>query len=132
MVNDSVSDFLTRIRNANLVRHETVKIPFTKLTWGLANVLFEENLIISITDLSIGAKPTFLISLKHQGADREPAIKNLIRVSRPGCRVYKNAKDLPRVLGGFGIAILSTSKGLMTNKKAKINNIGGEILCYVL
>ncbi len=129
--NDTISDMLTRIRNANLARHDSVNIPATKMTRNIARVLHEEGFIDSIEETGTGIETALAIALKYQGKNRKPIITKLQRVSRPGLRVYKNRKELPRVLGGIGIAIISTSSGIMTDRDARRNGVGGEVLCYV-
>jgi len=124
-VNDTIADMLTRIRNANLARHQTTEVPSTKMTRR------EEGFISEITETGEAPKKTLVISLKYKGKGRQPIINQLQRVSKPGLRVYSNSRELPRVLGGIGIAILSTSKGIMTDRDARQQKIGGEVLCYV-
>jgi|TARA_B110001452_G_scaffold267488_1_gene277611 small subunit ribosomal protein S8 len=131
MTNDTIADMLTRIRNANLANHQIVQIPSTKVTKAIANVLFNEGLIDSFEELSNGLRGSLLLSLKYSGIDKKPVIEKIQRVSKPGLRVYSNSKKMPRVLGGFGIAIVSTSRGLMTDRQARSEGIGGEILCYI-
>ena len=131
MFNDTISDMLTRIRNANLARHQIVQIPLTNMTKRIAEVLLAENLINSFEELKNGTNSSLLISLRYTGKDRQPAITKIQRVSKPGLRVYSSAKKMPRVLGGFGTALVSTSKGLMTDRKVRQENIGGEILCCI-
>ncbi|NEQ46255.1 MAG: 30S ribosomal protein S8 [Leptolyngbya sp. SIOISBB] len=129
--NDTIADMLTRIRNANLARHQTVDIPSTRMTRSIAQVLQEEGFIESSELVDEGVRRKLVIKLKYRGKTRDPIIKNLKRVSRPGLRVYSNRKELPRVLGGIGIAIISTSSGIMTDRDARRQGIGGEVLCYV-
>jgi len=129
--NDTIADMLTRIRNANLARHQTVDIPSTRMTRSIAQVLQEEGFIESFELADEGVRRKLVIKLKYRGKTRDPIIKNLKRVSRPGLRVYSNRKELPRVLGGIGIAIISTSSGIMTDRDARQKGIGGEVLCYV-
>ena len=131
MTNDTIADMLTRIRNANLANHQIVQIPSTKITRAIANVLFNEGLIDSFEELSNGLRGSLLLSLKYSGIDKKPVIEKIQRVSKPGLRVYSNSKKMPRVLGGFGTAIISTSRGLMTDRQARSEGIGGEILCYI-
>ena len=109
MVNDTIADMLTRIRNANLARHQIVQVPSTKMTRNLASVLQEEGFIQSFEEVGEDITKQLLLSLKYKGKEREPVITSLKRISRPGLRVYANRKELPRVLGGLGIAIISTS-----------------------
>ena len=129
--NDTIADMLTRIRNAGLVRHQTTNVPATKMTRSIARVLKEEGFIADFEESSEGVKNFLVISLKYKGKNRQPIIKAMKRVSRPGLRVYSNRKELPRVLGGIGIAIISTSKGIMTDREARRQGVGGEVLCYV-
>ena len=129
--NDTISDMLTRIRNANLARHRTVQIPSTKVTRNIAKVLQEEGFIGDTSDATEGVARMMTVSLKYKGKMQQPIIRNLARVSKPGLRVYSSCKDLPRVLGGIGIAIVSTSSGIMTDRDARHKGIGGEVLCYV-
>jgi small subunit ribosomal protein S8 len=129
--NDTIADMLTRIRNANMARHQTTQVPATKMTRNIARVLQEEGFISEFTEEGDGVKRNLVISLKYKGKNRQPLITALKRVSKPGLRVYSNRKELPRVLGGIGIAIISTSSGIMTDREARRQNVGGEILCYV-
>ncbi len=131
MVNDTISDILTRIRNANMVKHQIVQIPSTKMSLAIVNILKEEGFIEDFESYDENNKKCLLISLKYLGKSRQSVITKIKRVSKPGLRVYKNAKELPKVLDDLGIAIISTSKGVMTNLKAKELGIGGEVLCYV-
>ena len=129
--NDTIADMLTRIRNANLARHQTVDIPSTKMTRSIAQVLHDEGFIGSYEQSGEGIQRKLVVTLKYRGKSRDPIIKNLKRISRPGLRVYSNRRELPRVLGGIGIAIISTSSGIMTDRDARQRGIGGEVLCYV-
>ena len=122
---------LTRIRNANLAKHQIVQIPSTKITKEIANVLSNEGLISSFEELGNGLGGSLLLSLKYTGVDKKPAIEKIQSISKPGLRVYSISKKLPRVLGGFGTAIISTSRGLMTDRQARKLGVGGEILCYI-
>ena len=131
MTTDTIADMLTRIRNANLAKHQIVQIPSTKITRNIAKVLFAEGLIDSFEELKNGLKSSLLLSLKYTGKERKPSIIKIQRVSKPGLRVYSGAKKMPRVLGGFGTAIVSTSRGLMTDKQARKERVGGELLCYI-
>jgi small subunit ribosomal protein S8 len=131
MPTDTIADMLTRIRNANLAKHQIVQIPSTKVTRNIANVLLTEGFIESFEELKNGLRSSLLLSLKYSGKDRTPLITKITRASKPGLRVYSSSKKMPRVLGGFGTAIISTSKGLMTDKKAREEGIGGELLCYI-
>ena len=131
MSHDTVADMLTKIRNASLVKHQIVQLPLTNLTKEIAKVLLNEGFIVSFEELKNGANSSLLLVLKYTGKDRVPKITNIQRVSKPGLRVYKNAKKMPRVLGGFGTAIVSTSKGLVTDQFARQENLGGEVLCFI-
>lgn len=131
MVTDTISDMLTRIRNANMVKHQIVQIPSTKMSLAITEILKEEGFIEDFENYSENEKKYLLISLKYSGKSRKPVICKIERVSKPGLRVYTNSKKLPRVLDDLGIAIISTSKGVMTNLKAKELGIGGEVLCYI-
>ena len=119
MVTDTISDMLTRIRNANMVKHQIVQIPATKMSKAIATILKEEGFIEDFEIYTEDSYEFLLISLKYKGQSREPVICKIERVSKPGLRVYANAKKLPKVLDNLGIAIISTSKGVMTNLKAK-------------
>jgi small subunit ribosomal protein S8 len=129
--NDTISDMLTRIRNACLVRHQTTNIPATRMTRSIAKVLKDEGFIADFEEEGEGIKKHLVVSLKYKGKNRQPIITAMKRVSKPGLRVYSNRKELPRVLGGIGIAIISTSSGIMTDREARRQGIGGEVLCYV-
>jgi small subunit ribosomal protein S8 len=131
VVNDTISDMLTRIRNANMVKHEIVQIPSTKMSLAIGEILKEEGFIQDFENYTENEKKYLLISLKYLGKSRKPVISKMERVSKPGLRVYSSSKKLPTVLNDLGIAILSTSKGVMTNLKAKEIGIGGEVLCYI-
>lgn len=131
MVNDTIADMLTRVRNANLAKHQIVQVPSTKMTKNIANVLLEEGFIQSFEEVGEGINKQLLVSLKYKGKEREPVITALKRISRPGLRVYANRKELPRVLGGLGIAVISTSRGVLTDNKARHEGLGGEVLCYI-
>lgn len=129
---DPIADYLTRLRNAIRAGHRVVEVPASKMKKEITKILFEQGYILNYK-FEDGETPQGIIkiALKYDPADRVNAIKNLHRVSRPGLRQYTGYKDMPRVLNGLGIAILSTSKGVMTNKQAKDMKIGGEVLCYV-
>jgi small subunit ribosomal protein S8 len=129
---DPIADLLTRIRNAILARHKVVEAPASNLKKEVARILFEKGYILSYKVVDgEGTIKTLKIALKYNPKTKKPAIKSIKRVSRPGLRQYVAADEMPRVLNGLGVAILSTSKGLMTDKEAKKENIGGEVLCYV-
>ena len=131
MVTDTISDMLTRIRNAHMVKHQIVQVPFTKISLSILEILKEEGFIENFETYIENQKQYLLISLKYIGKSRTPVISKLERISKPGLRVYSNSKELPKVLDNLGIAIMSTSKGVMTNLKAKELGVGGEILCYI-
>ena len=131
MVTDTISDMLTRIRNANMVKHQIVQIPSTKMSFALAEILKEEGFIEDFENYEENNKKYLLISLKYTGKTRTPVICKIERISKPGLRVYSSSKNLPKVLDNLGIAIISTSKGVMTNLKAKELGIGGEVLCHI-
>jgi small subunit ribosomal protein S8 len=129
--NDTIADMLTRIRNATLAKHETVAVPVSRMTSSIARVLKQEGYISDIEEVGVGVDRKLVLSLKYQGRQKQPILTMMRRVSRPGLRVYSNHKDLPRVLGGIGIAIISTSRGIMTDREARKQKVGGEILCYI-
>ena len=131
-VSDPIADMLTRVRNANTAMHDTVKMPSSKLKEALAKILVQEGYIagFNITDNTDGPGKTLEIELKYS-VDRNRTISGIKRVSKPGLRVYSAADRLPRVLGGLGVAVLSTSQGLMTDKEARKRHVGGEVLCFV-
>jgi len=131
VVNDTIADMLTRVRNANLAGHQIVQIPATKMTKNIAHVLQQEGFVQSVEEIGDNLAKQLLISLKYKGKTREPVITALQRISKPGLRVYAPQKELPRVLGGLGIAVISTSKGVMTDNNARSQNLGGEVLCYI-
>ncbi|MDP4222772.1 MAG: 30S ribosomal protein S8 [Bacteroidota bacterium] len=129
---DPIADLLTRIRNAILAGHKVVEAPASSLKKEIARILFEKGYILSYKVMETENKQgTLKIALKYNPKSKKPAIKKIERASRPGLRKYIGVDDMPRVLNGLGIAIISTSKGLMTDKEAKKENIGGEVLCFV-
>lgn len=130
VVTDPIADLLTRIRNALTARHDTVTIPASKMKKAIVDILVEEGYVKSADMKDEEGHPVIEVTLKY-GAKYERVINNLKRISKPGLRVYCAAQDLPKVLGGLGIAIISTSKGVMTDKKARALNVGGEVLAYV-
>ena len=130
VMTDPIADFLTRIRNANMVLMDKVEIPASKTKKSLAEILKAEGFIKDVEYIEDGKQGIIRIYLKY-GANREKVITGLKRISKPGLRVYTGKDELPRVLGGLGIAIISTSKGLMTDKAARQQGLGGEVLCYV-
>ena len=129
--NDPIADMLTRIRNANTAKHDTVDIPASKMKLAIAEILFNEGYIKKYDIEEIGGFKSIHITLKY-GADKNvKVISGLKRISKPGLRVYANAEELPRVLGGLGVAIISTNKGVITDKEARKMNVGGEVLAFV-
>jgi small subunit ribosomal protein S8 len=131
VVTDTISDMLTRIRNATMVKHQIVQIPVTKMSLAIVAILKEEGFIEDFESYQESKKEYLLLSLKYTGKSRNSVISTIKRISKPGLRVYANSKELPRVLDNLGVAIMSTSKGVMTNLKAKNLGIGGEVLCYI-
>lgn len=131
MVTDPIADYLTRLRNANSAGHRVVEIPASNLKKEMTKILFDQGYILSYKVIENPVQDTIKIALKYNKATKEPVIKKLQRVSKPGLRKYAGAVDLPRVLNGLGIAIVSTSHGVMTSKQAKLEKVGGEVLCYV-
>ena len=130
MVNDTIADMLTRIRNANQMRYNTVSVYNTKITKEIANILKEEGFISEYVE-NAEDKKMLDLTLKYGENKKERVITGLKRISKPGLRVYAKHEELPRVLNGLGIAIISTSKGIMTDKKARENKLGGEVLAYI-
>jgi|TARA_B110000046_G_C12907535_1_gene361396 small subunit ribosomal protein S8 len=131
MVNDTISDLLTRIRNANNAKHHLVQVLSTKVTKNIVAILKEEGFIDDFEYITTDRNPYILISLKYVGKQKKPVITYLERISKPGIRVYTNSENIPMVLGNLGITILSTSQGIMTGNSAKTLKIGGEILCNI-
>ena len=128
---DPISDMLTRIRNASEKRHQNTKIPSSRMSRSIAKVLQQEGFIAKISEEGDGIGSHLVLELKYSGKHRQPTIRSLQRVSRPGLRIYKNTRQLPKVLGGLGVAIISTSKGVMSDRDARKQRVGGEVLCYV-
>ncbi len=129
-MSDPISDLLTRLRNANRANHEKVDIPFSKIKQEIVRIIKEEGFVKNFKLLEDKRQGTIRVFMKY-GPNRERVIKDVKRVSRPGCRVYTSADRIPRVLGGLGVAILSTSKGIMTDRQARLASVGGEVLCYL-
>ena len=128
---DPVSDYLTRLRNAIKARHRVVEVPSSSLKKNISKILLDKGFILGYREVGEGVIKTLKVALKYDSNTKQPAIVGLRRVSRPGLRKYSGATTLPRVINGLGVAIISTSKGVMTDKEAKNLNIGGEVLCYV-
>ena len=131
MYTDPIADYLTRIRNAVRANHRVVEIPASNLKKEITKILFDQGYILSYKFDDSTVQGTIKIALKYNKETKEPVIKKIERISKPGLRKYASSKDLPRVLNGLGIAIVSTSHGVMTGKQAKQENVGGEVLCYV-
>jgi small subunit ribosomal protein S8 len=131
MYTDPIADYLTRVRNAIRANHRVVEIPASNLKKDITKILFEQGYILSYKFDDSTVQGTIKIALKYNKETKEPVIKKIERVSKPGLRKYAGSKELPRVLNGLGIAIVSTSKGVMTGKQAKQENVGGEVICYV-
>ena len=130
-MSDPIADMLTRIRNANTAKHDTVDVPASKMKIAIANILVDEGYIAKYDLVEDGHFQTIHITLKYGADKNEKVISGLKRISKPGLRVYANTEDLPRVLGGLGTAIISTNKGVVTDKEARKLGVGGEVLCFV-
>ncbi len=131
MYTDPIADYLTRIRNAVSAKHRVVEIPASNLKKEITKILFDQGYILSYKFEDSSVQGTIKIALKYNKLSQESVIKKIQRLSKPGLRKYSNSNDLPRILNGLGIAIVSTSKGVMTAKQAKRHNVGGEVICYV-
>ena len=130
-MSDPIADMLTRIRNANTAKHDTVDVPASKMKLAIANILLDEGYIAKYDLVEDGAFKTIHITLKYGADKNEKVISGLKRISKPGLRVYANTEDIPKVLGGLGTAIISTNKGVVTDKEARKLGVGGEDLCFV-
>ncbi len=130
VMTDPIADMLTRIRNGNNAKHETVDIPASNMKKSIANILLEEGFIKGFDVIEDAKQGILRVQLKY-GKDNEKIISGLKRISKPGLRVYVKSDEIPRVLGGLGIAILSTSKGIITDKEARKDGVGGEVICYI-
>ena len=130
-MSDPIADMLTRIRNANTAKHDTVDIPASKIKVAIADILVREGYIAKYDLVEDGAFKTIHITLKYGADKNEKVISGLKRISKPGLRVYANTEDIPKVLGGLGTAIISTNKGVVTDKEARKLGVGGEVLCFV-
>ncbi len=128
---DTIADYLTRLRNAIMAKHRVVECPASNLKKEITKILFEKGYILNYKFVDDGPQGTIKVALKYDPVTKASAIKKLIRISTPGLRKYTGYKNMPRVINGLGIAIISTSKGIMTNKEAADLKIGGEVLCYV-
>ncbi len=129
-ITDAIADMLTRIRNAGSAKHESVDIPASNLKRSIANILLEEGYIKNFEEISDGKQGVLRVSLKYTN-NKQNVITGIKRISKPGLRVYAGKDELPKVLGGLGIAIISTSKGIMTDRKARVDGVGGEVLAFV-
>ena len=130
LINDPIADMLTRIRNALVAKHETTTLPASNMKKAIAKILVDEGYIKGYEVIEDGVQGTIKITLKYDG-NRKGVISGLKRISKPGLRVYAKSEDIPKVLGGLGIAIISTSKGVMTDRQARKENVGGEVLAYI-
>ena len=130
-MSDPIADMLTRIRNANTAKHDTVDVPASKMKTAIADILLNEGYIKKYDIVEDGTFKTIHITLKYGADKNEKVISGLKRISKPGLRVYANSEEMPKVLGGLGIAIVSTNKGVVTDKEARKLGVGGEILCFV-
>lgn len=130
-MSDPIADMLTRIRNANTAKHDTVDVPASKMKIAIANILLDEGYIVKYDVVEDGSFKTIHITLKYGADKNEKVISGLKRISKPGLRVYANSTDIPKVLGGLGTAIISTNKGVVTDKEARKLGVGGEVLCFV-
>ena len=130
-MSDPIADMLTRIRNANTAKHDTVDIPASKMKIAIADILVNEGYITKYDIVEDGAFKTIRVTLKYGADKNEKVISGLKRISKPGLRVYANSEDMPKVLGGLGTAIVSTNKGVITDKEARKLGVGGEVLCFI-
>ena len=131
MTTDPISDYLTRLRNAISAKHKVVEIPASNVKREMTQILMEKGYILNYKVIEDNKQGVIKIALKYNGRTKQPAINSLTRVSKPGLRKYAGVEKMPRVLNGLGIAIVSTSKGLITDKEARKQNVGGEVICYV-
>ena len=129
--NDPIADMLTRIRNANTAKHDTVDVPASKMKQAIADILLSEGYVKAVDVIEEGNVKTLRITLKYGADKNEKVITGLKRISKPGLRVYASKEDLPKVLGGMGTAIISTNKGVLTDKEARKENVGGEVLAFI-
>ena len=130
VMTDSIADLLTRVRNANAVKHEVVEVPSSNVKKAIANILLQEGYIKGLEEYNDGVVPMLKISLKY-GADKERVITGLKRISKPGLRVYCKKDEVPKVLNGLGVAVISTSNGLLVDREARKAGLGGEVICYI-
>ena len=130
-ITDTIADMLTRIRNANSAKHETVDIPASNMKKAIAQILVDEGYVKSFQVIEDGKQGVIRVTLKYQGANKSQVLMGLRRVSKPGLRIYSSSEDMPKVMKGIGTAIVSTSKGVMTDKQARKEHVGGEVLAFV-
>ena len=130
LVNDPIADMLTRIRNAQIAKHDAVTVPASNMLKSIAKIMLDEGFVKSVDFIDEAPQGSIKIALKY-AQDKKPVISGLKRISKPGLRIYAKTEEIPKVLGGLGIAIISTSKGVMTDKQARSNSVGGEVLCYI-
>ena len=130
-MSDPIADMLTRIRNANTAKHDTVDIPSSKMKWAIADILLKEGYVKAVDVVEEGNFKTIKITLKYGANKNEKILTGLKRISKPGLRVYASKDELPKVLGGLGTAIISTNKGVLTDKEARKENVGGEVLAFI-
>ncbi len=130
-ISDTIADMLTRIRNANAAKHDTVDIPASNMKKAIAQILVDEGYVKSFQIIEDGKQGVIRVTLKYEGASRTQVLKGVRRVSKPGLRIYSSSEDMPKVMKGIGTAIVSTSKGIMTDKAARKANVGGEVLAFV-
>ena len=130
-ISDTIADMLTRIRNANSAKHETVDIPASNMKKAIAQILVDEGYVKSFQVIEDGKQGIIRVTLKYQGASKTPVLMGLRRVSKPGLRIYSSSEDMPKVMKGIGTAIVSTSKGVMTDKQARKEHVGGEVLAFI-
>ena len=130
-ITDTIADMLTRIRNANSAKHDSVDIPASNMKKAIAQILVDEGYVKSFQVIEDGKQGIIRVTLKYQGASKTPVLMGLRRVSKPGLRIYSSSEDMPKVMKGIGTAIVSTSKGVMTDKAARAANVGGEVLAFI-
>ena len=130
-ITDTIADMLTRIRNANSAKHDSVDIPASNMKKAIAQILVDEGYVKNYQIIDDGKQGVIRVALKYQGPSKSPVLMGLRRVSKPGLRIYSSSEDMPKVMKGIGTAIVSTSKGVMTDKKARKENVGGEVLAFV-
>jgi len=130
-ITDTIADMLTRIRNANSAKHDSVDIPASNMKKAIAKILVDEGYVKNMQTIDDDRQGVIRLTLKYQGASRSPVLMGLRRVSKPGLRIYSSSEDMPKVMKGIGTAIVSTSKGIMTDRQARSENVGGEVLAFI-